>query len=282
MKRAGIIGLFVAVIALLAGTATSAFAFENLPHYGKCTAKSGGKYDSATCTKIKAGKETYEWEPIKEPIGFKSKKAKSTGEAVLEGKSGIKISCTEQVEKEGEYGPANEVKNVVGEFSGCQTSNVPCSSEGKPSGTIFTFKLHGEPGIVEKVAKEEKNVDGNDLRGQSSPELAKFTCSTIGVTVTGGVVVKAESKGKLITNKMIDKTNVEFIAEPGGVQVPREWTPNGEGTSNSTHARIVEHLESNTGSGPEESGQTLITTQETLGKVKVELRQCEKTISCPN
>jgi hypothetical protein len=291
MKRTRIMGLcLVAVCAMFALVATSAFATENLPHYGKCEAAKGGKYTNAGCTKeAKPGKEgSKEWAPLKAAVPFTSAKLKNTGNAVLEGESGSEIACTNQTEKQGEYGPSNhEVKNVIGEFTGCETSGFKCKSAGAKEGEIDTFKLDGEPGIVEKVAKEEKNVDGNDLRGEAKPngaaKLAEFTCGPVSVEVTGGVVVKAAQKGKIITNKMLNKLDVEFIAKEGH-QIPENWTPNFEGPSNTgTRKEINEHLISTvTGKGTEGSGQSLITVQKTTGGVKVELRQCEKTISCPN
>jgi hypothetical protein len=295
MKRTRIMGLcLVAVCAIFALTASSALATENLPHYGKCVAKAGGPYKNSGCTKLgKTAEEMkFEWQPLTTTVGFKSKKEKETGEAVLESASGTKIHCTEQVEKEGEYGPGDQVKNVIGEFSGCATGTFKCESEGKAEGLINTEKLNGEPGIVTKEAKEQKNIDGNDLRGETAPDgpanLAKFSCAGAPVLVRGGVVVKAQqdstggTSGE-ITNKMENKVEVEFVAETGGKQVPEEWTPNGAGVSNTKHEKINEHLESSLAGGAfEGSGQTLTTVQETVGKVKVELRQCEKTISCPN
>jgi hypothetical protein len=293
MKRTRIVGLcLVAVCAIFALSATSALAFENLPHYGKCEAQAGGKYKSSGCTKLaKAGEEKFEWVPLATTVKFTSLKETGTGPAALEAANGNVISCTGQKEKEGEYGPGDQVKNVVGEFSGCEAFTAPCSSEGQSSGQINTFKLHGEPGIVKKEAKEEKNIDGNDLRaeGEHSGEklLAEFSCATVTIKVRGGVVVKAQqdstggTSGE-VTNKGLNKVEVEFVDEPKGKQIPTEWTPNGGGISNSKHELINEHLEGNSGTGYEESGQFLTTVQSTAGKVKVELRQCEKTISCPN
>jgi len=282
----------VAICAVFAVATTSAFATENLPHYGKCVkgAAGSGPFSNAGCTKLAkvVEKELYKWEPLASTVKFTSLKKKETGPAVLEGVSGSEISCTVQKEtKEGEYGPGgNEVKNVVGEFQNCETSGFKCKSAGQTEGNIDTFKLHGEPGIVTKVAKEEKNVDGSDLRGQTGTELAAFTCGPVSVKVTGGVVVKAASKGLIKTNKMLNKLEVEFIAEKPGKQVPEKWTPNGTGVSNSKHEEITEHLFGDIGKGPEASGQSLITIQKTAGAVKVELRQCEDNgklaISCPN
>jgi hypothetical protein len=289
MKRTSIVGLcLIAVCAMFAVVASSAMATENLPEFGKCTATAGGKYTNAGCTKLaKPGKEGKdEWEPLTKAVEFTSKKVKKTGNAVLESAGGTEISCTEQVEKQGEYGPGNEVKNIIGEFSGCTALGASCNSEGKPSGYINTKKLDGEPGIVEKAAKEEKNIDGNDLRGESAPNgsalLAEFSCGPAPVLVKGGVVVKAESKAKSITNKMEDKIDVEFVAEKPGKQVPENWEPNFKGPSNTGTRKVInEHLEGNTaGKGYEPSGQSLDTEQKTVGAVKVELRQCESNITC--
>jgi len=297
MKRTRIVGLcLVAVCAMFALTASSALAFENLPHYGKCVAKSPSKYSNGGCTK-KAKTEAegkFEWQPLAAAVKFTSKKEKETGPAVLESEGGTKISCTEQVEKQGEYGPGNEVKNVIGEFSGCEALGFKCTSEGQKEGLINTKKLIGEPGIVKKELKEEKNIDGNDLRSEAEPGgengfLAEFSCGGAPVKVRGGVVVKAQqdSTGGVageITNKMESKIEVEFVAEAGGKQVPEEWTPNGEGFSNTKHEKIKEFLESSLSGGKyEHGGQSLITDQATSpSTVKVELRQCEKTIECAN
>jgi len=290
MKRTRIMGLcLMAVCAIFALTASSALATENLPHYGKCAATAGGKFKNSGCTKLAktAEEQKFEWTPLTTTVKFTSLKEKETGNAVLEAANGNEISCTGQSEKEGEYGPGDQVKNVVGEFSGCKALGASCNSEGQGAEHINTKKLHGEPGIVAKQTKEEKNIDGNDLRGQESEFLAEFSCGPAPVLVRGGVVVKAQNPGSLgtageQTNKMLNKIKVGFIAEKPGKQVPEVWTPNGGGISNAKHESINEHLEGSTAGGPfEASGQSLITVQKTSpGTVKVELRQCEKTIVC--
>jgi len=285
MKRTRIMGLcLVAVCAVFAFAAAGASAFENLPHYGKCVkgAAGSGPYSNAGCTKLAkvVEKELYTWQPLATKVPFTSAKKKETGPAVLEAASGNEISCTIQGEKIGEYGPGDQVKNVIGEFSGnCETSGFKCKSTGQNEGEIFTKKLHGEPGIVKKVLKEEKNEDGNDLRAETGTELAAFTCGPVAVKVTGGVVVAAKSEGKLKTNKMLNKILVEFLAEKPGKQIPEKWTPNGGGISNEKHEEITEHLFGDVGKGPEASGQSLKTVQKS-GTIKVELRQCEKNITC--
>jgi len=270
----------VAVSAMFALTATSSLG-ANLPVYGKCVSKSGGKFLNSGCTKAaKPGKELFEWEPLAAVVPFKSKS--ETGTLIdLEGESGVVISCKTQVQKSGEYGPGNQVKNTVGQFNGCETSGIGCSSEKAAAGEINTKKLHGEPGVVTKNLKEEKNVVGNDLRGEESESLAEFSCSTIAVAVTGGVVVKAEADGLATTNKMTNKVEVEFVTTPKGKEVPTKWTPNGGGISNSKNEEIFESLITHSGGKEEFSGQTLTTVQETTGtKPKVELRMCEAALKC--
>jgi len=280
MKRTRIMGLcLVAVCAVFAFAATSGAFAEDLPHYGKCTKKAGGTYKSSGCTKLAVSTEEhkFEWEPLTTTVKFTSSKLVGSGPAVLESVSGSEISCEQQTEKEGEYGPGDQVKNVVGEFDVCETSGFKCKSSGASEGAINTFKLHGEPGTIKKVAKTEKNEDGNDLRAQTGTELAAFTCGPVSVKVTGGVVVAAKSEGKLKTNKMLNKVLVEFLAEKPGKQIPEKWTPNGGGISNEKHEEITEHLFGDIGKGPEASGQSLKTTQITSPKtIKVELRQCEE------
>jgi len=299
MKRTRMMGLcLLAVGAIFALTAGSASAFENLPHYGECNKTEAGstgvKYSNSGCTKVSATGKDF-WHPISTAITFTSKIETGTGEPVLEGASGTKISCEKQEEKKGEYGPGNEVKNVVGEFGpGCKFGVLKCASEGQKEGFINTEVLTGEPGIVEKQTKEEKNIDGNDLRSQAEPGgpngfLAQFNCAGAPVKVKGGVIIKAQADstggttGEL-TNKMANKIEVEFVVEPKGKQIPTKWTPNGAGFSNKKHELITENLETSIeGASYEESGQTLTTVQATNGtKPKLELRQCEKTIECAN
>jgi len=162
MKRTRIMGLcLVAACAVFAVAATSAFALENLPHYGKCnkTAVGVGKYKNAGCTKLATTTESkkFEWESLEgKTVNFTSAKKKETGPAVLEAASGNEISCTIQGEKIGEYGPGDQVKNVIGEFKNCETSGFKCKSTGQNEGEIFTKKLKGEPGIIKKALKTEK------------------------------------------------------------------------------------------------------------------------------
>jgi hypothetical protein len=258
---------------------------ENLPTLGKCTAKAGGKYSNESCWKLatRPEAEKFEWEPLTGTVKITSAKVKGTSNAVLETANGTEVSCTGQKGTLGEYGPGNQLKNIVAEFTGCKAPGAGCNSEGQPSEQVNTKALHGEPGVFKREAKEQKNIDATDLRAQSSEDLAEFSCGPAPVLVKGGVVFKVQLKtGDLMTNKMLNKVAVEFVAEKPGKQVPSEWTPNGGGITNSKHEKIVEHLETNVaGEGFEGSSLTLVTHQSTSpSTVRVELRQCEDTIVC--
>jgi hypothetical protein len=292
MKRMRIVGLCLFAIGAMFALSVSSASAESLPEFGKCTKTEVGKgaFKNSGCTK-KAGanveEHKFEWAPLSSAVKFTSLKKAETGEAVLEAANENKIHCKNQKQTEGEYGPGKyEEKNVIGEFSGCEALGAECSSAGQSAGNIHTLKLHGEPGVVTKNGtNEEKNVDGADLRGQTSEFLAEFSCGPAPVLVRGGVVVKAgavvSGTFKSATNKMLNKQTIEFVAEPKGIQVPSEWTPNGTGVSNSKHEQIKEVLEGSTAGQPfERSGQSLITVQTTSPKtVKVELRQC-KSAGC--
>jgi len=288
MKRMRIVGLCLVAVCAMFALSTASASAESLPELGQCnkTAVGVGAFKNSGCTK-KAGanaeEHKFEWVPLNKVVKFTSAKKLETGEAVLENEKEEKISCKNQVqEKEGEYGPGKyEDKNVVGEFSGCEALGAECQSAGQSAGHINTTKLHGEPGVVTKNGtSEEKNIDGFDLRGQTSEFLAEFSCGPAPVLVRGGVVVKVGSvvNGvfKSTANKMLNKTTVEFVAEKKGIQVPSEWTPNGTGVSNSKHEKIKEVLEGSLAGGAfVRSGQSLITVQKSVGSVKVELRQCK-------
>jgi len=291
MKRTRIVGLcLLALGAIFAFTASSAFAVEGSLEFGKCVKKeeAASKFKNSGCTKLAGGEvaeHKFEWTPLSTIVKFTSKKKELTGKAVLEAKNGNEISCTEQVQTIGEYGPGNtQIKNVIGEFSGCEASGAECNSAGKAAGHIDTFKLHGEPGVVKKEASEEKNIDGTDLRGETSELLAEFTCGPLPVKVRGGVITKTgyTKEGKFIrnTNKMLNKATVEFVAEKPGKQVPEEWTPLGSGISNNKKELIKEFLEGKVSEAAyEQSGQSLITVQKSNPTtVKVELRQCKQGV----
>jgi hypothetical protein len=293
MIRTSIVGACVlAVCALFALAASSALAFENLPHFGKCVVKTPSKYSNGGCNK-KAKTEAegkFEWEPLgTTTVKFVSSKEKATSNAVLETASAAEVSCTEQGDKEGEYGPGDQIKNVVYEFSGCKQGASTCFSAGLTAEHVNTTKLHGEPGVVKKEVKEEKNIDGLDLRAQEGELVAEFTCGAAPVVIKGGVVLKAvaDSKGGITgeyTNRMKNVNEVEFIAEKPGKQVPEEWTPNGGGISNAKHEKIKETLEGSfNGGAAEHFGLSLITAQKTVPFITyVELRQCGQTIECAN
>jgi hypothetical protein len=274
----------------VAATASSALAFENVPHYGRCVENSGGAYSTAGCTKINAkATKHYEWEPLATTIPFTAQKERNTGNALLETLDGTQAPACTGATETGEYGPGSQVKNVVIEFTGCKGGGAGCNSEGQKAEVIDTNKLHGEPGVVKEEVINEKNIDGVDLRSQESEFVAQFSCGPAPGELKGGIVVKAQADSTggttgEYTNKMANKVEVEFATAGTGVQDPQEWTPNGSGVSNVKRERISEHLEAKL-FHPSVEGASLSMTmlQGTTGsKPKIELRQCEKTISCPN
>jgi hypothetical protein len=253
----------------------SAVAAEGSLEFGKCTAQAGGRYINGACTKpSKAGKEKFEWTPLSTAVGFTTAKARGSEAATIQTANGSEISCASEASKDGEYGPGRyELKNVVLEFSGCESAGLRCKSTGAKEGEIDTNRLHGEPGVVVKAAKEEKNLDATDLTAQAGSVFVELICGPVPpMSLDGGVVVEAASGGKLLTNKMLDKRVFEFVTEKSGHQVPERWTPEGTGVSHNKHEEVTEHLEGSSGG----SGTlSLVTVQSNIGKTKLELRQCE-------
>ena len=90
MKRIRVIGLaLVAVFAVTAIAAASASA-EPQGEFGRCVAKTGGKYANSGCTTAST-KGKYEWVPGLEKRGIKSKLKE--GVPTLETVGGTKITC---------------------------------------------------------------------------------------------------------------------------------------------------------------------------------------------
>jgi hypothetical protein len=290
MRRTPMMGMcLLAACAIFALTAGDAIAFENLPHFGKCVAKEKGKFHNGGCW-IKAKTEAegkFEWEPLgATTVKFASTKEKGTTPATLEPASGTSVTCNEQTEKEGEFGPGDQIKNVVLEFNECKQGAAVCTSAGLGAERVNTKKLHGEPGIVKKEAKEEKNVDGLDLTAQEGEVVAEFTCGAVPVVVKSGAVIKAvaDSKGGTSgewSDRMKNSNELEFISEKPGKQVPAEWTPNGGGISHAKHEKIKESLGGTISGAATTFGLSLTTVEKSVPfTTSVELRQCGQTIEC--
>ncbi len=176
MKRMRILGLaLVAVFALGALVAGSASA---KPEIGRCVAVSPGtgKYTDANCTKKAKPVGTGDHNFVKGLVkrGFKA----TTGEAFLEGASGIKVVCSSSVatgtiEKSGKG--AEKVSSV---YSGCgiPAFGLTCNSPGKSAGTIETFMLKGKLGYINKKSKP-KQV-GGELRPETGTVFAEFECTS--------------------------------------------------------------------------------------------------------
>jgi hypothetical protein len=287
MKRTPTLGLcLIATCAFFAMTASGALAFENLPHLGKCIAKTPSKFSNSTCLKkVKAETEgKFAWEPLTTTVKFTSKKETGSALIALESAGGKEVSCIEQEEKTpGEYGPGDQIKNVVLELAGCKSTGIggACTTTGKEVERIVTTKLHGEPGVVKKELKEEKNIDGFDLKAETGETVAEFSCGPAPVVIKGALIYKAVADLKTTTNRPKSVTEIEYVQEKSGKQVPAEYTPNGGGITHAKHELTKETLEGTiSGGAVEKWGLSLTSTQRT-GTTSLELRQCEKTFECP-
>jgi hypothetical protein len=273
MRSARAVGLCLAAAMVLAVAPADAQATAGSLEFGKCFAMSGGKYANAACTKpAKPGKETDEWEPLASGVESRGVKERETGEAVLEGTGGTKVHCTGMKQAAGEY-RSHEEAGIVWVFTGCESGAVKCNSAGGNEGEVAWNALRGEPGVVTKELKEEKDIIGIAFSPQSGTDDADFSCGPIPLVVRGGVIVKmqADSSGGTsgeLTNKMLNKFELEFLTEKGK-QVPEGF----EGGS-----PLVPQL-SIGGAAFEGATLSMILVQETRPKTtKVELRKCEVNV----
>jgi len=242
MKRMRVVGLcLVAVFAIsvvMAGSASAA-----APSFGRCQAKAGGKYESSGCTKEakEVSKQKFEWTNTIVKNKFKAKQKEATL-ATLETVGGTKITCTSEENENAEYTGEKTVAKIVAHFSGCETSKIPCNSAGEPSGKITTHSLKGLLG-VEKLGTTPpfNNKLEVQLTAETGIALANFTCSTISVEVKG-CVAHPVSSGKMLL------TATEKFTASKGEQKPDKFLG---GPADECA------LESNSGSGFEEAGQTI-------------------------
>jgi len=220
MKRMRIVGLaLVAAFALGAIGVSSASAF---PEIGRCVAKTGGKYLTSNC--VSKGKGSFEWVKGAAKLHWSG----AGGESVLEGASGIKISCKGNT-SEGTYkltsGAIKEVEKVKATFTGCE---VP----------LFSAECHGirplgAPGEIITTELKGPLKDGPNAKEvvqELKPQIAKkgfaeFECPAIGAIVYVG---EGAEKGKETILSVATPVDAEpaltststYTAGPGGNQVP--------------------------------------------------------------
>jgi hypothetical protein len=248
MKRMRVLGLcLVTAFAISAIVVASASAAAS-PEFGRCKAKAGGLFSNSGCTLLAKGvveKEKFEWFKSVEKNKFKAKQKAETI-ATLETVGGTKITCTSEENSGAEYNLPKKVSKIVAEFSGCETSKIPCNSAGEPSGKITTHPLAGLLGVEKLFVKEGKIEEAKNklevqLTAETGSALANFTCSTISVEVTG-CVAHPVSGGKMLL------TATEKFTASKGEQKPDKFLG---GPADECA------LASNSGTGAEEAGQTI-------------------------
>jgi hypothetical protein len=270
MKRVRIVGLcLIAAATSFAVAATGAQATPGSLAFGKCVAKAGGTFSNPGCTKIKAGTNAYEWEPVSAPVAFTTAKKTGTTNYRLETASGVEISCTTEKSVSGAITGAKAISGLALEMTGCKALGCECPCE-PPRGQEATHELIGEPGIITKnsLGKEEKDLVGLELRSEAGVFL-ETSCGPAPVIVRGAVIVPWATTKATEVNRMLNKIELVFKAEKPGKQVPERF----EGGPNA----FLEF--SANGAAFESAGLSLTTILKTTSTaIKVELRHCEKNV----
>jgi hypothetical protein len=220
MKRMSIVGLcLIAAFAMSAIAVASASA--EAPEFGRClkkATKTGSGFSDAGCTKAVGSLATYEWTTT--IINNKVTSVMTSEKATLESEGGTKISCTKQKTPAFSIEPPKSVSGVVGEYTGCASSAVPCESTAT-SGEINTTVLEGEIGLEKLGVKEGKlepklNKIANVLYGPGgksnggTSKLAEFHCTgLLEVEVEGSIM------HPITANKMLVESVEKFTATKG-------------------------------------------------------------------
>jgi hypothetical protein len=211
MKRIRIAGLcLVAAFAMSAAAAASAWA--TAPEYGRCKAKTGGKYSDAGCTKaVKTGGK-YEWTPGAEKAKFTSK----GGVGKLSIVSGAGVECKTE-SSAGEFVPGNnkEEAGVIVKFNGCTALKNPCTTSGRAKGELVTNELEGTVGWGVK-AKKITDLELFPAKSVTSGLFIEFSCIGLVVKVRGHVLVPIKN------DKMTATETLKFSAAKG-IQKPEKW-----------------------------------------------------------
>jgi len=240
MKRISVIGLSLfAALAMSAVMVSSASA--TAPEFGRCLKKgvAGGEgYSDSGCLKHVTTGAKNEWTPV---IAKKTFKAHMTGTlATLETVKGTKITCKAEKNEGAEYSGEKSVSKIVADFTGCETGGIECAS-GATKGEIVTNPLGGTLGYEKKEVELAKSKLEVQLVAEGGGALAVFKCSTISIEVKG-CVGHPVSAGKML------KTATEKFTASKGEQKPDKFSG---GPADECA------LESNSGTGFEESGQTI-------------------------
>jgi hypothetical protein len=266
MKHVRVLGLgLLAALAFAALGSASALAAHS-GEFGEClkVAVGTGVYGNSGCTTV-GGEKKFEWHPLASPVTFKGEQKPETL-ATLETVGKTKVVCKNS-HGSGEIANTKEVRNVVAEFTGCESSGFPCES-GVTEGVIVTKHLGGGTGVEKLGETEAKDKLAQELHSEEGTRLAIFSCAGIPVEVIGSLLhpVKAGS--------MLIKTTEKFSAKAGeqkptcylgSTDTEKAGSPDKDNEVAGCHS-----LESNTAGGEfEEAGQT-ITALVTFSR-KVEL-----------
>lgn len=182
----------LAALTVLAVSALAAPGASALPEYGRCVAKSGGKYLDGNCTK--AGKPgAYEFLKVLEHKGVASL---GTTAGVLVTVGGSEVKCTGETSS-GEYWGGSPTAltvtkgqhHVVVRFTGCELPllGAKCNSKAAATGEIVTNGLEGK---LSYVSKASKTVEQELKPEKTAPKklFAEFECG-------GGAVVIETGQG---------------------------------------------------------------------------------------
>jgi len=170
--------LGLALVAVFAMGALAAGSASAKPEIGRCVAVSPGtgKYTDANCTVKAKPVGTGDHNFVKGLVkrNFKA----TTGEAFLEGASGIKVVCSSSVATGTIEAKGKGAEKVSSTYSGCgiPAFGLVCNTPGKSTGTITTFLLKGKLGYINKKTKP-KQV-GQELHPETGTKFAEFECTS--------------------------------------------------------------------------------------------------------
>jgi len=184
MKRTWALGSCLC-ISIAVGVVGAGSAGALPPEVGRCVAKAGGKYSSATCTTT-AGKGSFEFEknPVKK--GFKGE----GGEDKILFASGDEIKCT-QSSLTGEYhstSATTEVRSVREIYRGCELPlfKTTCQTKGAAAGEVIGKLLDGKLYYTSGKGTKTPVVNLGLTPEVKKKGFAEFECPAIGVVVYFG------------------------------------------------------------------------------------------------
>jgi alpha-tubulin suppressor-like RCC1 family protein len=218
------------------GTATTQYAYENPPEFGRCIELGAGSGNTGKgCQGYGGGTlSRFEWFPI---VASSAKRgfAMKSGGVKIQTPSGTLVKCKSSSasgELTGQWGEA--IPSIV--FSGCKLGKAVCQTEGSTAGTVSTVPLTTTLGEVPGPVSFKGPALGLLATPSSGTTIAAFTCGTQNVVLGGSFAAPIPKTDKMVAAlgwSATEKSGVPGLTQLEGLPAASMTLTVGEGSPQS-------------------------------------------------